>query len=326
MRFITFYAAIAAVLPAFIGFTSAENFIEFFNGSSTAPAIDPAKLKARAMGSRALEARGFSSTLTYADVSSADHQSKFESLSSQGWRIISLDVSGDVSATKYAAVWAKTSGPGWVATHEASPQALQDFFDKYSSQGYVSTILKFVGTSDNYIGAMVMEKISVGSWECRFGLPSGDVNTPGTIEYYNAQALKNNLYPKTISIYGGAAGASARRYAVIYHENKNKIQWHMHLNDLDSNEGVGALGYEKASGFYPYYISGDQDSTVAAVYSNKPPGNYVFTGYDDIDTWQSEFNQYTAKNGYHGMTLYPYMLQVSGVGANSKYWTLYTSY
>jgi len=57
----------------------------------------------------------------YHGVTSAQHQSNFNHLSAQGFRMISLSVYGHPSDARYAAVWVQREGPAWVAVHGVVP-------------------------------------------------------------------------------------------------------------------------------------------------------------------------------------------------------------
>src|SRR5215475_2791234 len=53
----------------------------------------------------------------YHGVTAAEHQAKFNLLSGQGYRMISLSVYADPGDARYAAVWVQRSGPAWAAVH-----------------------------------------------------------------------------------------------------------------------------------------------------------------------------------------------------------------
>ncbi len=55
--------------------------------------------------------------VTYLGVSSTAHQAQFTSLSSQGYRPISLSVAGTATNPNYTAVWIRRSGAGYTAIH-----------------------------------------------------------------------------------------------------------------------------------------------------------------------------------------------------------------
>jgi hypothetical protein len=53
----------------------------------------------------------------YHGVNGAQHQAHFNTLSAQGYRMISLRIYGYSNSPLYAAVWVQRGGPAWVAAH-----------------------------------------------------------------------------------------------------------------------------------------------------------------------------------------------------------------
>ncbi|MFC7483252.1 hypothetical protein ACFQX7_29130 [Luedemannella flava] len=69
----------------------------------------------------------------YHGVDGAGHQRKYNELSAQGYRMISLSAYG--SPTLYAAVWVKRSGPAWAAVHGVSAASYQAKVNELPSRG-----------------------------------------------------------------------------------------------------------------------------------------------------------------------------------------------
>src|SRR5215210_1541543 len=72
----------------------------------------------------------------YHGVTGADHQARFNTLSQQGYRPISLSVYRTTEGVRYAAIWAMQSGPAWYAFHGLSGSAYQSKFDEMTGQGF----------------------------------------------------------------------------------------------------------------------------------------------------------------------------------------------
>jgi len=66
------------------------------------------------------------------NITAADHQARFDELVPQGYRPISLNVSGDPSDTRYASVWVQRPGPSFVAMHQVSAAQYQAKLDENS--------------------------------------------------------------------------------------------------------------------------------------------------------------------------------------------------
>ncbi|KAI9798408.1 MAG: hypothetical protein M1833_004802 [Piccolia ochrophora] len=308
MRVTLIATALAAVIPAFLGVAIAQDTHAFRNSIEGSSIVEPFTLEGRAVGG-SIDRRGYPGMQAYNDASGSEHQSRWNSLSSSGWRLLSLSVSGEVQNPRYAAVWVKSGGGGMAAIHDASAQQYEDFFNTWAGKGYVATMLSVVGPEDSAVFAGVMEQANVGNWYAQYGLSEDAVTAE------NEKAQRTGYFPKTIAIYG-RGGADARRYAVIYHENRSNKQWVVHTSDVDWNMEMASRVMQRA-GWYSDYVSGDQDGTIAAIWvtpSALPP-NYEFNGMDTLAEYQGTFNSGTSRGKY------PYQVQVSGVGATTYYWS-----
>jgi hypothetical protein len=61
--------------------------------------------------------------VAYHGIDAATHQQRFDALLAQGMRMTWLNVSGDPSDARYAAVWILSDGRGWAGVHN---QAISD--------------------------------------------------------------------------------------------------------------------------------------------------------------------------------------------------------
>src|SRR6266478_8064272 len=141
----------------------------------------------------------------YHGVTGAQHQTNFNDLSAQGFRMISLSVYGDPGDARYAAVWVKRSGPAWVAVHGVDSAGYQSFFNTQTAQGYVPVLVSATGASGNAKFAAVFEKGIAGAWVARHGLTSGPATHVGTFQYQDAAAVAAKMILRSVTIYGTAA-------------------------------------------------------------------------------------------------------------------------
>jgi CubicO group peptidase (beta-lactamase class C family) len=81
----------------------------------------------------------------YHDQTSAQHQSFFNSLSSDGYHMISLSVYGSPNSPQYAAVWAQEPSSSYVAFHDADTQAVVDFATTWYGNGFRPYIISATG-------------------------------------------------------------------------------------------------------------------------------------------------------------------------------------
>lgn len=164
----------------------------------------------------------------YHGVDGAQHQANFNTLSAQGYRMISLSVYGDASSPLYAAVWVQRSGPAWVAVHGIDAAAYQTFFNTWTAQGYVPVLVSATGPIANAVFAAVFEQGIQGPWQARHGVPAGPVNQSGSFNYFNSSFAAQGLYIRSFAIYGDFTN---RYYIAVWHANPGYVKWHVHPAD-----------------------------------------------------------------------------------------------
>ncbi|HKM51626.1 MAG TPA: twin-arginine translocation signal domain-containing protein, partial [Candidatus Bathyarchaeia archaeon] len=169
----------------------------------------------------------------YSGVSGAVHQSNFDRLSGQGYRIISLSVYGEPTSPLYAAVWAQRPGAAWVEVHGVNATDYQSFFNTWTAKGYAPTIISATGLVANAVFAAVFEQgISGSQWLARNDMTSGQATNSSTFQYQNALASKQNMILQSFAIYGNL---NDRRYAAIWQANPGFVKWHVHPADTATN-------------------------------------------------------------------------------------------
>src|SRR5260370_28828089 len=129
----------------------------------------------------------------YHGVTGAEHQAHFNTLSGQGYRIISLSVYADPGDARYAAVWVQRPGPAWVAVHGVNSADYQTFFNTHTAQGYVPVLVTATGASNNAIFAAVFDKGIAGAQVARHGNTPRTVSDPGHLPYAHLSTGKANL-------------------------------------------------------------------------------------------------------------------------------------
>ena len=201
----------------------------------------------------------------YVSVDAATHQTKFNQLSGQGYRIISLNVHGPSSSPRYTAVWVQRSGPAWVGIHGASASAYQTWFDQYSGQGYVSTVVTATGATGSAVYAGVMERISTPSWTQRCGLSATE------FQNQNAGALSQKLILKYFDEFGTS---SDRRYCGVWHTSTG-------VDKSSLFTGLSAATYQttfNSETTKPYWrpslLSVSEDLSYSAVFTDTSVGSW----------------------------------------------------
>ncbi|OBR14422.1 Penicillin-binding protein [Colletotrichum higginsianum IMI 349063] len=146
---------------------------------------------------------------TYFDLDGAAHDEKVKSLTTDGYRIISLSVYGTPPNANYAAVWVRREGPAFEAIHGVDEAAYDTWLDSWRNRGYVSTHISATGPARSAVFAGVVEqRTDVASWEQRCGLTD-------PMTYDNATSGVD-MVVRDFRMYGGPGN---RLYCVLGHEN-----------------------------------------------------------------------------------------------------------
>lgn len=257
--------------------------------------------------------------IAYHGKTSSEHQQQFNSLSSQGFRIISLSVYGDPSDPRYAAVWVERTGSAWVGVHGVDATGYQNFFNTWTAKGFAPIIVSVTGLGSNAIFAAVFEKgANAAGWFAKHGLIYGDDANPNTFEHYCKFAQDNGYYLISAAIYGG--DQANRLYAGIWarYANNNPIQWHYHPADT-ANDYQTWFNAETQLPFRLSYIalSSAADHSYLSIFRDDSVGDWVARHGMTANDYQTAFNQLTA-NGY-----YPICVQGGGAGADTRYAALF---
>jgi len=251
----------------------------------------------------------------YHGVSAAQHQAEFNTLSAQGYRMISLSVYGDYSSPLYAAVWVQRSGPAYVAVHGINANDYQTFFNTWTAKGYVPVLVSATGPIASAVFAAVFEQGIQGPWQARHGVPAGPVNQGGSFDYFNSSFAAQSLYIRSFAIYGDS---NNRYYIAVWHANPGYVKWHVHSADPAANyqttfntetqlPGYGLHGYR------PAYVALSGDQTYCSVFKDDVVGPWVARHGMSSSDYQTEFNQQVAAGNY------PICVQGGGTTANAVY-------
>jgi len=251
----------------------------------------------------------------YHGVTGAQHQSNFNHLSAQGYRMISLSVYGDPSDARYAAVWVQRQGPAWVAVHGVDAAGYQSFFNNWSAKGFAPVLVSATGQVANALFAAVFEQGVAGAWLARHGMTSGLPSQAGTFQNLNATAHDQKLILRSCAIYGTAAD---RRYAAVWHANPSFVKWHVHPGDTAGdyqttfNAETQLPGYRLA-GYRPAYVVPSGDQIYCSVFKDDVVGPWVARHGMTSADYQAEFDAQNAKG------FYPICVQGGGSGGATRY-------
>jgi CubicO group peptidase (beta-lactamase class C family) len=251
----------------------------------------------------------------YHGVDGAQHQAKFNTLSAQGYRMISLSIYGDSNSPLYAAVWVQRGGPAWVAVHGIDAAAYQSFFNTQTAKGYVPVLVSATGPQASAVFAAVFEQGIQGPWQARHGVPAGMQNQSGSFDNLNASFAAQALYIRSFAIYGAS---NDRRYIAVWHANPGYVKWHVHSADAAAdyqttfNAETQLPGYA-LHGYRPAYVALSADQTYCSVFKDDVVGPWAARHGMTPAQYQAEFNQQTGAGNY------PICVQGGGTTANPVY-------
>jgi CubicO group peptidase (beta-lactamase class C family) len=251
----------------------------------------------------------------YHGVTGAQHQTNFNSLSAQGFRMISLSVYGDPGDARYAAVWVQRQGATWVAVHGVDSAGYQSFFNNWTAKGYIPVLVSATGTSSDAIFAAVFEQGIAGDWLARHGMTSGPEAHAGTLQNLDKIARDQKLILRSVAIYGTATD---RRYAAVWHANPAFVKWHVHPSDTGAsyqtifNAETQLPGY-RLVGYRPAYVALSGDQIYCSVFKDDVVGAWVARHGMTSAEYQAEFDKQNAAG------FYPICVQGGGAGGDTRY-------
>ena len=261
--------------------------------------------------STSLAARAIPPWKLYYNVTSDQHQTNFNTLSTTGYRMISLSVYGQPPNHHYAAVWVQRPGPSYYAIHEASGAAYQSFFDTHAQDGYVSTIVTVTGPPSAPIFSGVMEQNGVTNWYQLCGL----TNTQYTTELQHAQA--NRYILKSFTEYGSL---SDRRYCGVWYYN-DQLEIYTYFVDQSYVASQRTFDSETQKPWWrrPSYLSVSEDHLISSTYVDTDVGPWLAVQGMTADDLQSvNANQQAAGR-------YIIHLQGGGTGSNAHFAALWAT-
>ncbi|MGG0756986.1 serine hydrolase [Brevibacillus laterosporus] len=178
-------------------------------------------------------------------LTSPKFQAEYNSLVSQGYRLIDISGYGVGGVDRYAAVWEQSPGPEWQARHGLSSADHQALFRTMTAQGYrpVRVSGYEVAGRDRY--ASLWEKMTGPEWRAHHGL---------TADQYQAEF--NNLISQGFRLIDlcGYTVAGQPRFAVIW--DKSPIVNWVARHGLSSAQYQAEFNHWSNQGFILWRVSG----------------------------------------------------------------------
>ncbi|WP_405182218.1 CAP domain-containing protein [Nocardia sp. NBC_01377] len=105
-------------------------------------------------------------TVTRSNLTGAAHQTEFDSLVAQGYRISDIQVTGG-NDPRYSSTWVRNDGRAWQARHGLDSAVYQREFDTLLAQGYRLTLVRGyeVNGTSRFVG--IWERNDGRAWQAR---------------------------------------------------------------------------------------------------------------------------------------------------------------
>lgn len=241
-------------------------------------------------------AQGGPAFVAYHDATGANHQKQFDAadgLLKKGFRVRSLSVYRNATATLYAAVWTNEPGPAWQAFHGYSSAAYQQYFNTWSAKGFRPIIV--TATGGGVVGGnQVNESVFAGIFEqdATPYVAKHDINSQAFKETCD-WAKQNQRVLRSASIYGGMN----RSYAGIWERVGPNVTWDYKIS----------IAIDSAEQGVPLTLPGN-DSLRLAFISRSPYAEY-------LAVYRSDQTGLLAER--HGMTSAQYQTQFDALTAQS---------
>lgn len=248
----------------------------------------------------------------YHRATAAEHQSHVDTLSAQGYRPISLNVSGDPADARYTAVWVQRPGTLWVAVHGIDAGTYQARFDVLTGQGYTPTLLSATGPVDRATFTALFERgIDVDCF-ARHGLRWDPITDPDTLTHENQRAYDQGFIPRCLVVYGTP---SDRRFAGIWFRNVGPIPWSWWWADPDTYQLY--FDAEVRGGIRPTWVAEADGGWILSVFRDDQIGQWWARHRLTADQYQAEFDARKADGAM------PLMVQAGGVGDDTRYASIF---
>jgi len=250
--------------------------------------------------------------VSYHGVDATTHQQRVDELAPQGYRPISLSVSGDPSDARYAAVWVQRPGPGWWAVQGLDAAGYQARFDELVADGYAPVVVTATGPADGAIFGALFEQGLTIPWFARHNLRWDPVADPDTVTHENQRAYDEGYIPRCLAVYGDP---SDRRFAGVWQRNDGPVPWSWWSTDPAAYQRY--FDGEFGGGMRAAYVSVAPDGLILSVFRDQPIGEWWARHGMTAADYQAEFDTRTAAG------LFPTVVQAGGTGGDARYAALF---
>lgn len=252
-----------------------------------------------------------SAQTVYHDETVTYHWGRYLALRQAGFRMVSLDVAGDLTNHRWAAVWEPDpSGSDWVGEFGVGATDFALWRLARSNEGYRDAWITSAGEGSNrvYGGIMIRDSRSAVAFtdlsESQF---ESFVDNWDELEWALVSA----------SVHGSAGNP---RYAAVFVENPERLRWGLTFGNTVAEHGQKYDTFVNQCWCFPMLVTASASQKYLAIYSDRP-----FTS-----TWAHHLNLTKAQFVSLAQTLWgqgfeAYQITVAGTGAAARYAAIFKS-
>jgi CubicO group peptidase (beta-lactamase class C family) len=253
--------------------------------------------------------------IAYHGATSSEHQDRVNTLAPQGFRPISLNVSGDPTDARYAGVWVQRNGPPWFAVHGLTTAQYQAQFDELTAQGFAPTLLSATGAVERATFTALFEQGVQTPWFARHDLKWDPDTDPNTITHENKRAFNQGFIPRCLVVYGTP---QQRRYAGIWARNVDPVAWSWWWADPDTYQLF--FDAEVRGGMRPAWVAEADDGWILSIFRDDQLGGWWARHRLTAQQYQNEFNMRVTDGAM------PIMVQAGGVADGTRYASIFAKH
>jgi len=233
-------------------------------------------------------------------MTGAQYQAEFNKYTNKGYRLTDVSSYTVQGTAMYAAIWAKTGGPSYVARHGIPADKYQKVFNKMTGKGFVPAFNNATTVNGTTYFAAQWDK-SGGGFVARHGLSSGSYQSE--FKQYTASGYR------LVSISGYEFNGKAR-YSAVW-KKQNGPAW-VARHGMTGAQYQAAFDQYISQGFKPAHVDGytvNGTPYFAAIWEKSGGAHVARHGLSGA-AYQAAFNKWTAK-GYR-------LVDISGYTAGGK--------
>ncbi|MCA8976214.1 MAG: serine hydrolase, partial [Planctomycetes bacterium] len=235
------------------------------------------------------------------------HLARYATLKPAGYRLVSIDVAGDLSTQRWSAVWEQGSGADWVGEFGLDVGTFVSWRNTQLAAGYRDQLLTSSGDGTNRVYGAVMVRHNRTSF-CYWDL------SPTSLQNYVDLHEANGLLMTSLSVHGTAASP---RYAAVFVENPERVRWGYTVGDTAAQHQTKFDVFVQDCWARPALVTMSDSHAYATIYTDDQIGEWAARH----DMTAAGFNNEVATLGGQGYQ--PHQIQVGGTGANARYAALF---